>query len=413
MRILHLLHRSVPGTHGYAIRSKEIVTHQLAKGLEPFVVTSPSQAPAGDLDAAGSEIIDGIRYFRTCSRVLPATVEVQDKSPVKAALRVGQNINVLITALRVARRYRAQVVHGHSPFTCGIVADTVGRLLGIPSVYEMRGIWEDSHTSRHGLSERSIRYRAVRFLEDRALFGADQCCVIGELLRHEIESRGIPAERITVVPNGVDVTAFAPGPPNRELQDRLGLRDSVVLGYIGSFFRYEGLELLVRAAIDIIADSPHVRLLMVGDGEVMPVLKGIATEGGIADKVVFTGRVPHGQVGEYYRLCDIMVLPRLETGETRLVTPLKPLEIMAMGKSLIASDIGGQREIVKDGINGLLFRAGDVEDLSSRCRELVENHEYRKDLGSRARRWVESERAWNVLIERYVSLYERLVRGRS
>jgi PEP-CTERM/exosortase A-associated glycosyltransferase len=413
MRILHLLHRSVPGTHGYAIRSREIVTHQLAKGLEPLVVTSPSQSPQGDLHSDGSETIDGIRYFRTGSRILPGTAEVQDKSPVKAALRVFQNLSLFTTAMRVARTYQVQIVHGHSPFTCGLVANAVGRRLRIPSVYEMRGIWEDSHTSRHGISDRSLRYRSVRFLENRALQGADRCCVIGTLLKQEIESRGISEEKITIVPNGVDVRAFMPGPANTDLQSRLGLGDSTVIGYIGSFFRYEGLDLLVKAMIRLSSQFPDVRLLLVGDGEVTTQLKKIAADSGIIEKIVFSGRVPHQKVHEYYRLCDIMVLPRVDSRETRLVTPLKPLEIMAMAKPLIASNIGGHRELMVDGVNGILFKAEDVDALAEACGHLIVNRDAREDLGRRARKWVESERDWNVLIERYVDLYKQLTRDRA
>ncbi len=176
MRVLHLLHRSVPGTHGYAIRSREIVTKQLEKGLIPLVITSPSQAPLGELDAEHSEYIDGVRYFRTGGNILSPTREVQDKSPVKAALRVVQNLLLLKAALRVARKYRPAVIHGHSPFTCGLVANTVGKWENIPSVYEMRGIWEDSHSGRGKFREQSLRYRVVRSLDDRALKGASLCC---------------------------------------------------------------------------------------------------------------------------------------------------------------------------------------------------------------------------------------------
>ncbi|HTY24296.1 MAG TPA: glycosyltransferase [Desulfomonilaceae bacterium] len=409
MRILHLLHRSVPGTHGYAIRSEEIVTKQLESGLEPLVITSPSQAPAGELDSERSEFIRGVRYFRTCSRILPPTREVHDESPIKSSLRVFQNVMLLTEALRVAQTYRPAVIHGHSPFTCGIIANIVGRRKKIPSVYEMRGLWEDSHTSRHGISERSLRYRGVHLLEDIALRGADVCCVICDALKDELLFRGIPDEKIVVVPNGVDVTAFIPGPPNIELQRSIGLQDKTVIGYIGSFFHYEGLHLLVQSMVPLAGEFPELRLLLVGDGEVAPILRKMADNAGLSDKVLFTGRVPHAEIMDYYRLCDLMVLPRMDTRETRLVTPLKPLEIMAMGKPLIASDIGGHREIVTENVNGLLFKSEDVEDLVSTCRYLIENKEFRLDLGARGRQWVQENRDWRVLIRSYIRIYNELI----
>ncbi|MFH1113842.1 MAG: glycosyltransferase [Pseudomonadota bacterium] len=408
MRILHLLHRSVPGTHGYAIRSREIVTKQRDIGLEPIVITSPSQAPLGTPDREGSEYIDGIRYFRACGTLLDPTAEVYDKSPLRSSLRVLQNTRLFTTAMRVAKQYKPDVIHGHSPFTCGIVADLVGRIRNIPSVYEMRGIWEDSHTIRYGLSDRSLRYRTVRYLENVALKGARACCVICELLKDEVVSRGIPENKIFVVPNGVDIAAFPLGDPDEELRRRLGLHDRLVVGYIGSFFRYEGLELLLRATFELAGQFPDLSLLLVGDGELSSELKLMASQAGCAGRVVFAGRLPHGRVLDYYRLCDLMVLPRLDARETRLVTPLKPLEIMAAGRPLVASDIGGHREIVQDGRNGILFKAEDVEDLKNKIAGLAQDAAGRRDLAQRARAWVEIHRDWAHLVELYRSMYEEL-----
>jgi glycogen synthase len=412
MKILHILHRSIPGSHGYAIRSEEIVTKQLAAGLEPMVVTSPSQAPLGELDSEQSELIDGVRYFRTGGRILPPTIEVKDESAIKSALRVFQNVALLQAARKIARKYRPAVIHGHSPFTCGLVAGHVGRWEKIPTVYEMRGLWEDSHTSRHGITERSVRYRTVRFLENAALRDVDLCCVICEALRDEVLARGINPDRIAIVPNGVDVKKFSPGPPKVELQSRLGLQGKVVMGYIGSFFHYEGLNLMVQAMAGLADDFPNLRLLMVGEGEVSPLLKSMTQEAEITDRVIFTGRVPHNQIADFYRLYDFMVLPRLDTRETRLVTPLKPLEIMAMGKSVIASDIGGHKEIVQNRLNGILFESQNVPDLIAKCRDLIENEGFRVELGARSRQWVAANRDWDVLVRKYITVYEGLAGSR-
>jgi len=409
MRVMHLLHRSAPGTHGYAVRSRQIVTSQLAKGLEPLVVTSPSQAPQGTLDPEGSEFIDGVRYFRTCGKALPPTKEVWDRSAFRAALRVAQNFFLLKTAISVARKYRPDVIHAHSPFTCGIIGNMVGRLFGIPTIYEMRGLWEDSHVGRSGFTERSLRYAGVRFLENLALRGADRCCVISEALKAEVQSRGVAPEKVVMVPNGVETRVFVPGEPNGSLRAMLGLEGVVTIGYIGSFFIYEGLDLLVEALPGLAADFPDLRLLLVGDGELMPTLKEMASKPDLAGRVIFTGRVRHEETPDYYRLCDLFVLPRRNTRETRLVTPLKPLEIMAMGKALIASDIGGHREMVEDGATGLLFRSEDVLDLQAKCRTVLTNEQLRRELAVTARRWVESHRDWGRLVDTYVELYVKLV----
>jgi len=408
MRILHLLHRSLPGTHGYAIRSKEIVNNQLARGLEPMVITSPSQAPAGVLDAEQSEYIGGVRYFRTGRRVLPATLDVADTSRIKSGLRILQNVFMLKRSNELVSKYRPAVIHAHSPFTCGLIGDLTGKLRRIPAIYEVRGIWEDSHSARYDLDRKSVRYRALRALENTAIRGADLCCVIGEGLRSELMSRGIPDSKIRIVPNGVDITAFQPGPAPTDLRERLGLVDKRVLGYIGSFFSYEGLDLLVRAMIPLSRKLPNVALLLVGLGESEPQLRSLAEDAGIADRVMFAGKVGHGEVADYYRICDIMVLPRRDTRETRLVTPLKPLEIMAMSKPLILSDIGGHREMAISGETGVFFKAEDVGDLVSKCAELLQNPNLMNELGRKGRDWVEKHRSWAALVEKYVEIYSEL-----
>ncbi len=383
---------------------------QRDKGMEPLVVTSPSQAPQGELDAERSEVIDGIRYFRTGCELLPPSREVRDRSPLRAAFRVLQNVTLLQTALRVARRYRPALIHAHSPFTCGLIGNTLGRWLGIPKIYEMRGIWEDSHVGRGSFQAESFRYKGVRLLENRAIRRADACCVISEALVGEVQSRGVIPERIVLVPNGVDVKSFVPGSPSRRLIEQYGLQDAVTVGYIGSFFHYEGLDLLVEAMTRIVEEFPQARLLLVGHGELMPVLTEMAAQPLLSGRVIFTGRVAHREIADYYRLCDFLVLPRRDTRETRLVTPLKPMEIMAMEKTLVASDIGGHREMIRDGFNGLFFKTGDVPDLVAKCRELIINEELRRDMSIRARTWVEQNRDWSVLVERYIELYSRLTR---
>lgn len=408
MKALHILHRSVPGTHGYAIRSKEIVSNLMAKGVEPIVVTSPSQAPLGSLDSESSEVIDGVRYFRSCSKLLEPTMEVQDGKYARATLRVLQNANLFKMAWHIARKYKPDVIHAHSPFTCGLVGDMVSFLTSIPSIYEMRGIWEDQHTSRYGMATTSFRYRGVRFLETVALKRADRCFAISDALKDEIVFRGVDSNKIMIAPNGVDVRKFSPDKPNDELVEKLGLKDKLVMGYIGTFFYYEGLDLLAQAFQTLAAKFPSLTLLLVGDGELMPKLRDFAAKSAYPDRIIFTGRIKNDAIADYYKLFDLLVLPRRAAREANLVTPLKPLEIMSMAKPLVASDVGGHREVVTDGVNGVLFPFDQVDGLIEKCEALISNEAYRFELGARSRTWVVNNRDWNVLIDRYVAVYQEL-----
>lgn len=410
MKVLHILHRSAPGTHGYAIRSREIVKAQLDLGITPLVITSPSQSPLSGLDDESSEIIDGVRHFRSCGALLPPTQEVQDKSSIKAVLRIGQNLNMLKMAQSVTKRHKPDLIHSHSPFTCGLIGNRVAKKNKIPSIYEMRGLWEESHASRRGLGSKSLRYRIVRYLDNRALKGSDLCLAIGNGLRNEIISRGIPSDKVDVIPNGVALDDFTPGSASEDLKQKLGLNGRFIFGYIGSFFRFEGLWLLIDALAILGDQHPEMRLLLVGDGELAPELKIRAEQKGVQDKVVFTGRVDHNEIAEYYKLFHVMVLPRVQTRLTTLVTPLKPLEIMAMAKPLLASDIGGHREMVIPGVNGTLFRTEDPQGLADKIKDLKVNPENREQLALSARKWVIEHRSWSALALNYADIYQRLLR---
>lgn len=408
MKALHILHRSVPGTHGYCIRSKEIVSHLMAKGVEPLVVTSPSQAPLGSLDSESSEFIDGVRYFRSCGKLVKPTLEVKDGKYARATIRVLQNINLLRMSLRIARKYKPDVIHAHSPFTCGLVGDTVGYMTSIPVIYEMRGIWEDSHTSRYGMATTSLRYRAVRSLETLALKRAAMCFAISNALNEEIIERGVNSGKIEIVPNGVDTRKFTPGPASDELLTTFGLKSKLVIGYIGTFFYYEGLDLLVRSFEMLAGKIPSLTLMLVGDGEFMTKLKDLASKSAYSDRIIFTGKIKNDLIVDYYKLFDLLVLPRRDAREANLVTPLKPLEIMSMAKPLVASNVGGHKEIVIDGVNGVLFPHGKVDALAEKCEALILDETNRLRLGEQSRTWVENNRDWNVLIDHYISVYQRL-----
>jgi glycosyltransferase involved in cell wall biosynthesis len=248
----------------------------------------------------------------------------------------------------------------------------------------------------------------VRFLEDMSMRHAKRCLIICEALRPMLLARGVPADKIAVAPNCVDVAAFSPGPPSPALQDALGLGGKRVLGFIGSFFRYEGLELLVRAFTELAAQRQDIVLLLVGDGETEGELRELVAQSPVRDRVIFAGRAPYAQVMEYYKLFELMILPRLETPETRLVTPLKPLEIMSMEKPLLASDIGGHRELIEDGATGLLFPPGGVSHLVAACSTLLDDPRLARKLASQGRAWAAANRDWDVLMQRYLAIYADL-----
>ena len=398
--ILHLLDHSLPLHSGYTFRTQAILQHQRRLGWLTEHLTGPKQGPT----RADAETVDGWDFHRTpWAQRAPAVPGVTEWRSMAAMARRLE---------RLVRELRPDIIHAHSPALNAIPALRVGRRHAVPVVYEVRAFWEDAAVDHGTTREGGLRYRLTRGLETWALRRADAVTTICEGLRQDILARGIPPARVTVIPNAVDLTAF-PGGGKAEpgLRASLGLHGRV-LGFIGSFYAYEGLPLLLQALPRILARAPDVKVLLVGGGPEEERLHTIVTEQRLEEYVVFTGRVPHDQVQRYYDLIDVLVYPRLSMRLTELVTPLKPLEAMAQGRLLVASDVGGHRELIQDGQTGLLFQAGDVESLANRVTELMDAEVTWAGLRRRAAQYVGTERNWPVSVGRYRDVYGPLLPAR-
>jgi len=398
VRILHILDHSLPMHSGYTFRTLSILREQRRLGWETSHLTGPKQGSAERLE----ELVDGWHFFRTRANDtrlagLPAVAEILLMNALTRRLQA------------VAEQVRPQLLHAHSPVLNAIPALRVGRRLGVPVLYEVRAFWEDAATDHGRTREGAPRYRLTRALETYALKRADAVTTICEGLRSDIVARGIDPRKITVIPNAVDVERFALGhEPDLALRRQLELDGAVVLGFIGSFYAYEGLALLLEAMPKILAVDPRVRVVLVGGGPQEGSLKQIAARLSLEDKVRFVGRVPHEEVHRYYDLIDVLVYPRLPMRLTELVTPLKPLEAMAQGRLLVASDVGGHRELIRDNETGVLFKAGDVDALTSKVLDLLSDRRRWGELRAGARRFVETERNWTSSVGRYRVPYYRL-----
>lgn len=402
MKILHILDHSIPLHSGYTFRTVSILKAQRALGWETFHLTSPKQENC----TVDEEDVDGWHFYRTQAKVAPSSI------PGVGEMRSMNATTQRLQAL--AERIRPDILHAHSPVLNAIPALRVGKRLGIPVVYEVRAFWEDAAVDHGTHAEWGLRYRLTRALETWALKRADHVTTICEGLRQDIAARGVPADRITVIPNAVDIEKFPPGGVADEtLKADLGLAGATVIGFIGSFYAYEGLDLLLEAFPRVLAAMPTARVLLVGGGPQDAALKAQAKRLGIADKVVFTGRVPHADVNRYYDLVDILAYPRHSMRLTELVTPLKPLEAMAQGRLLVASDVGGHRELIEHGVNGILFRAGSAEQLADAVIELAGARERWPQLKAAGRHFVESQRNWPTSVARYRPVFERLTGARG
>jgi PEP-CTERM/exosortase A-associated glycosyltransferase len=284
----------------------------------------------------------------------------------------------------------------------------------LPFVYEMRALWEDAAVDHGDTHPNSLRYRAARMLETWVLRRADALVCICEGLKREILHRGVPAARVTAVPNGVDTAQFAfARPRDPYLAAQFGLGSHPVIGFIGSLYAYEGIDLLVEGLSLLRARGVGVNCLIIGAGPVKSAIEKRICELLLDGRVLALGPVPHADVGRYYSLTDLLVYPRRRTRLTELVTPLKPLEAMAQGKLVVASNIGGHREMIRDGETGILFPPDSAEAIANAISRLLEHREEWPGITANARRYVESERSWVRSVEAYPAIYAAAIEGHA
>ncbi len=404
MKILHVLDHSIPLHSGYTFRSRAILREQHALGWVTEHVTSAKHTE--ELQKKGEswvleEEVEGLHFYRT-----PLDTGVLARLPVLNQWSVVQGLARRL--IELIPQVKPEIVHAHSPALNGLAALRAARRFNLPVVYEVRAFWEDAAVDHGSCREGDMRYRATHALETHVLKEAVAVTCICEGLRDDIVARGVPPEKITVIPNAVDIEHFqVGGVADPDLAARLGLQDKCVLGFIGSFYAYEGLRLLLEALPSLLTQAPDIRVLLVGGGYEEQALKRLAETLGINDKVIFTGRVPHAEVQRYYDLVDLLVYPRLAMRLTDLVTPLKPLEAMAQGRLVVASDVGGHKELIRHGETGWLFRAGDVQALVQTVLELLRQREQWPTVRRNGRAFVERERNWRVSVARYQAVYKR------
>jgi glycosyltransferase involved in cell wall biosynthesis len=401
-RVLHLVGKSLPQAQaGYTLRTHYIATAQRDAGLDPHVATQTGFA-AG---AGPAEIVDGITYHRLAGPALQSVP--QDVWLGAHVARVAE----LVAALRPA------VLHAASDYLNALTANVVGAAYGIPVVYESRGFWEETylsrqqqrytwdlatHAERYGLPDFYLRRRAI---EDRVRLEADRVVTLAGVMADRIVAGGVPRERIEVVPNAVDVDAFPVPGRNADLAGRHGLpADATVIGYISSLAEYEGIDTLI-AAYAKITDGP-VALLIVGDGAARADLEAHAA--GVPG-VHFTGQVPHESILDYYGLIDIFVVPRRPVEVCHLVTPLKPFEAFATGRTVVLSDVRALASIAADSGAAELFTAGDADSLAEVLSGLLRDPQRRRALAEAGATWVRAERTWAANARIYQRLYQVMV----
>jgi len=397
LKILHIFDHSIPLQSGYTFRSKAIIEQQRKFGWETVHVTGPKQLNCEET----FEVIDGLPFHRT-------SLSNQFDMP---GVREWQIVKVLAERIEeVVEEEKPNILHAHSPSLNGLAALKVARKRGLPLVYEIRAFWEDAAVDHGTSTEGGLRYLLTRASETYVLRRANAITCICDGLKQEMVSREIASSKITIIPNAVNPEKFhLTDTKDSSLIENLDLGGKLVLGFIGSFYAYEGLLFLVDALAGLVKGNPDIRLLLVGGGPQEAQVKAKVRALQLEKFVIMTGRVPHTEVEKYYSLVDIFIYPRLAMRLTDLVTPLKPLEAMAQKRLVIASDVGGHKELIKHGENGFLFRSEDKTSFQETVQGCIKEQESWNEIKSRAYEFIQTERSWGVSVANYRDLYEALL----
>jgi glycosyltransferase involved in cell wall biosynthesis len=398
-RVLHIVTDALPSTSaGYTVRTQEIALAQRAAGADPHVVTRIGfPVTAGQIDGRRLVTVDGVPYHRLLPWIMPGRADTIAETGLRKAARLVADL-------------KPQVLHAASNYSNALIALALRDATRLPVVYEVRGFWEDTWLSRHAATEGlrdSDRYRLSRALETSCMQAADLVVTLGEAMRDEIMERGVPADKILIVPNGVSDDFLQPLPDATQLRRDLGIRDGeFVVGLVSSLTAHEGIGTLLEAVKILNDRGIPTRALIVGDGPERGALQRQAAALGL--DAIFTGRVPMARVRDYHAVLDVFVVPRTRDRVCQLVTPLKPVEAMASGLPVVVSAVKALGEIVKDMATGLQAPPQDAVALADQLQRLQASPELRKQLGGSAKEWVARDRTWAHNAARYADAYARL-----
>ncbi|MHC5560395.1 glycosyltransferase [Kocuria sp. U4B] len=400
-RVMYCVNQSpVHTTNGYATRTQGVARGLVENGWNVRVVSRLGYPWDTELAASvgverSTTVLEGLEYVHLSG----------------GDLRSDPRDHYLLAAadayVREARLFRPSMIHAASNHVVGLAALIAARRLGVPFVYEVRGLWELSEASARPGWEDTERFGQQVRLETLVATEADRVVAITEQIKQELVDRGVPEERITVVPNAVDPAEMLPLPVDRAYAASKKIAvDRPVIGFAGSLVPYEGLDVLLRAAAELRDRDRKFQVIIAGAGTALTSLQRLRDELDLGETVRFLGRLPGSEMPRLISTFTVMPCPRLSARVTELVSPLKPLESFAAAKAVVLSDVAPHRDLAgPDETRAVLFPAGDARALADTLDGLLGNPDRVRALGRRARLWTVDERTWDLMGRRVVDAY--------
>jgi glycosyltransferase involved in cell wall biosynthesis len=283
------------------------------------------------------------------------------------------------------------------------------RDLGIPFILQVEGseVWVKHNWGKVYFD------KLLQWAEDIQFGYSDAIVVISSVLKNQLVSLGVPPEKITVIPNGVDADKYSPSVDGSSIRKKYNLDGKLVCGYTGTFGQWHGITVLAEAVKFVVKKNPNVIFLLIGDGVLRGEVEDILRRDGVWQNVIITGMMQHQAVPQHLAACDALVLPAIDNpdGLGFFQSPIKLFEYMAMGKAVISSDVGQPKDIIQSGTNGLLVHQQNAAELAEKILMLADDHALCQSLGSAARRDAVEKYSWKQNAQQVLDVYARIKRN--
>lgn len=389
VRLLYFVNNALPYTQsGYTIR-----TAALASALEDKVESL--------------SIVSRLGYPLVIGKIPKSHHKLNDLSillpkfwPFGVQKQYQMAKNLLI---KLCVKQQISVIQTTSDFKNAALVSDVAYELGIPWIYEIRGEPHNTWLSRfRGPSiqkaKESYLFQRSAYQELEAARKANAVVVLSSLARERLVQSGIPESKVLLAPNAIESNMVLDLERSSEIRDQLGILNSTVVGTVSSLVAYEGLETLIRALPLL---GSNVELVLVGDGEERSNLQRLCESMGISDRVHFPGKQPASEMQGWYSIFDVFVVPRIDSSVTRNVTPIKPLNALALGIPVVCSDLPALKEVT--GGFARFVKPDSPSELAKGISEAIDDPEaFLAD-----RPWLE-ERTWEANATKLAKLYKEL-----
>ncbi|WP_238654350.1 glycosyltransferase family 4 protein [Rothia uropygialis] len=392
-RAFHVLTSSLPHTQsGYTLRTHRLLRALFQRGLAIQAVTRMGYpAMIGIPQGRDDQDIDGVRYRRI----------LRSRLDHGLAARLQQQVDIMAP---MVDSFRPTLLHCTTNYTNALMTDALARGFDLPWIYEVRGLLEETWAAgRESIDARaearwSERFLALRLQETRMMHRADHVVTLSEVMKTEIVKRGVPPEKVTVVPNGVAPEYFDERRNSSKVRESNGLPEGGFwVGSVSSLIDYEGFDVLLKAVAIARQQGADLRVLLAGDGASRPSLERLAEDLGISAWVTFTGRVGSDAARAYHRCLDLFCVPRTNAEVCRRVTPLKPIEAFAAGTPVLMSDVPPLRELAEGAYgaqaNRALYTPGATGELAAKLKAASAGTVWNKELRDAGRNFAR-DRTW-------------------